>query len=245
VKIRLFVATLIFTCALFMWLFFSYAHIYNVIGEFNLKSPYQQNTFTAGDLKSATHIRYVALGDSLSAGVGSSDVEHTIVYQYAKKLSATGAAVDVVNLAWPGDETEEVVANQLPAAIEQRPDYVTVFIGINDIHEKRSFTHYRNNLTLILNELLTKTNANIVIINLPYLGYKSLIGFPFDVLLDVRTKQFNGVISLLPKNNRVHIVDLYTGSKQKLNTRSANYAADSFHPSDLGYMLWAGIINAN
>lgn len=216
-----------------------------MIGVKNLKSPYKTNTFSVGDATSIIQKKYVALGDSLSAGVGSSDINHTIVYLYAQELAANGHRINVLNLAWPGDETEEVLKNQLPIAIAEQPDYISLFIGINDMHEKRTLEHFRKNYSFILSELLSKTHAKILVINLPYLGANKLVAFPFNMILDARTKQFNKVIDSLPKNDRIHLVDLYKGSALKLNGSFSNYSSDLFHPSETGYMLWSEIINAN
>ena len=236
---------LLIILGILVYLALSYRHIYDFMGSAGLKSPYAvNNIFTVGNPSSFVHKKYVALGDSLSAGVGSDSAKTTLVYLYAVNLGDKNTSIDVVNIAWPGDETIDVLNNQVPETIKMKPDYVTLFIGINDIHEKRSTAEFKQNYQTILNELMSKTDAQITVINLPYLGANNLITFPFSTILDFRTKQFNAIIaSLVQNNSRIRLIDLYSSSKKSLNTDNANYAKDLFHPSAQGYLLWAKTIN--
>lgn len=227
------------------YLYFSYIRIYDTIGNTHLTPPYKYNSFTIGNSKGEGKAKYVAMGDSLSAGVGATTVDKTIVYLFAEHLSKKYWQVNTVNYAWPGDESKDVLKNQLPQALAQNPDYVTVFIGINDIHNKREFSDYRLNMLSILDSLLVSTHAQIYVVNLPYLGANKLVVFPYSNILDIRTKQFNSILESVCQNDRIHLIDLYSGSRDKLNSEKDNYAVDLFHPSDKGYLLWSKIINGD
>jgi lysophospholipase L1-like esterase len=89
--------------------------------------------------------------------------------------------------------------------------------------------------------LLAKTKAQIIVINLPYLGSKDIVYPPFNFLLNFRTKQFNDIISSLAHGDRVKLIDLYNGN-QKFLQNSKFYSSDQFHPSNEGYMLWSQLI---
>jgi lysophospholipase L1-like esterase len=104
---------------------------------------------------------------------------------------------------------------------------------------------YRNRISYILNELLTKTNAQIILINLPYLGASDAVPFPLSNVLDMRTKQFNNVIAELGHNDHIKYVDLYSQTRQPFIENPSYYASDHFHPSGEGYLLWGKIINAD
>jgi lysophospholipase L1-like esterase len=75
--------------------------------------------------------RYVALGDSFTAGAAGSGVP-SFGDRLAEILREANPALDYVNLAVPGALTAEVAAVQLPAALELAPDVVTVVCGGND-----------------------------------------------------------------------------------------------------------------
>ena len=222
-----------------------YARFYNTIGEHNLQSPYKQNQFVLQNSQKAGSVKYVALGDSLTAGVGSDAVESTFVYQKAMRLAKQFGRVDVVNLGVPGATSEDLIAGQLKVVINEQPDYVTLLIGVNDIHNKVSIAEYVTRMSRILDELLTKTSAQIVLINLPYLGASEVLPFPLSGVLDIRTKQFNKILEKFNYTDRIKLVDLYTPTRWTSSVDSKYYAADHFHPSGEGYLFWGKIINAD
>lgn len=244
-KLKLLLVFLLLCLLGYIYLWASYSRIYDVIGDKHLSSPFVSNTFTIGNTNNEGRVKYVAMGDSLSAGVGVRKIEDTIVYSFAEKLSHKHRQVDVVNLAWPGDESIDVLKAQLPQAIAQKPDYVTLFIGINDMHEQTSLDTFRSNYNDILNQLLVKTKAQITVITIPYLGSNNLIRFPLTHYYDMRTQQYNSIIKSLAQNDRLKLIDLYNGSRKVLNASDDNYAEDLFHPSAKGYLLWSSIINAD
>lgn len=189
-----------------------------------------------------SQIKYVALGDSLSAGVGSNNFENTIVNDFAVGLSRNGNSVHVLNLAVPGATTRDVIVSQLDNAVALNPDYITLFIGINDIHNKVSPEVFKSNYSHIIEMLLASTEAKITVINLPYLGSSSLVLPPYNWLLNSRTKQFNKVISLQADSSRITTVDLYSNSYEIFKRDQSLYSTDDFHPSEAGYAVWSQII---
>ncbi|MFG3163245.1 SGNH/GDSL hydrolase family protein [Streptomyces sp. NPDC048232] len=77
-------------------------------------------------------LRFVALGDSLTEGVGD-PVGHG--WRGWAALLATGLAEQPVlftNLARSGAQTADVAERQLPAGLALRPDLVSVVVGVND-----------------------------------------------------------------------------------------------------------------
>jgi lysophospholipase L1-like esterase len=245
VKLKLLLAFLLLCLFGYIYLWASYSRIYNTIGDKHLSSPFVSNTFTVGNTNNEGRVTYVALGDSLSAGVGARTIEDTIVYAYAEKLGKKFWQVNVTNLAWPGDDSEDVLKVQLPQALAKEPNYVTLFIGVNDMHNRMPLDEFRSNYKKILDTLLNETRAKIIVINIPYLGGDSLIKFPFTHYYDMKTQQYNSIIASLAQHERIKLVDLYKGSRKVLNQNEDNYADDLFHPSAKGYLLWSTIINAN
>lgn len=82
-------------------------------------------------------LTYLALGDSLTAGIGARDPERGLVGVVAGRLAhARSASVRVVNLGVSGATLADLLADQLPAAsrvLAAGPvDLVTVCIGAND-----------------------------------------------------------------------------------------------------------------
>jgi lysophospholipase L1-like esterase len=81
-------------------------------------------------------LRYVALGDSQTEGVGDGDDATGLrgwADRFAEHLAADGTRVEYANLAVRGRLAGQVRAEQLGPALELRPDLATVVAGVNDL----------------------------------------------------------------------------------------------------------------
>lgn len=97
-------------------------------------------------MNSAPIRSYIALGDSLSEGLGDRGFEAQRMHcgwtdRLAHLLSASandaGHGFTFANLALRGSKTRSIMTSQLEAAIRQKPDLVTVMAGSNDIFANR------------------------------------------------------------------------------------------------------------
>ena len=82
--------------------------------------------------------RYVALGDSFTEGVGDVDPSrpHDVrgwADRVAEVLGRLDPEFGYVNLAIRGRKLDQVLVEQVPAAVALDPDLVTVYAGANDI----------------------------------------------------------------------------------------------------------------
>lgn len=216
----------------------SYSYFYTFLGQIHLPAPsYQPKTLVGNRLDSQV-IRYAALGDSLTAGVGVPNYENSYPYLIAKKLSSV-QNVELFNLSQPGATSLAVLTYQIPQVLPSHPDLVTILIGINDIHSLKSAKEFENNYIQAVTALKT-TETKIYLLSIPYLGSEKIVFSPYNFILDFRTKQFNNIIKNISKKYRTGYIDLYSLSK------SANfYSADQFHPGEAGYKEWSKIINVN
>lgn len=231
----------------FFYLLFSYVRFYHYIGYTNLQSPYNTNSITLGNNLENDKVLYIALGDSLSAGVGSLEISDTFTYVYATNLTNLHKQVVFTNLGQPGGTTTDVINNQLPEAIKQNPDYITLLIGTNDVHNKKTKNEFENNYSYILSELHTKTQAKVTVLNIPYLGSSKVVYPPFNLILNYRTKQFNEIIKKVVTNiedkDRIKLIDLYSSTYLTSKSDPDYYSSDEFHPSGKGYIIWGNLIN--
>ncbi len=84
---------------------------------------------------------YLALGDSIAAGTGSSDADTTSSVALVTEAlrSRFGEELELRSLAEGGDTTEDLIAEQLPAALELLSEgnvrVVTVTISGNDLQQ--------------------------------------------------------------------------------------------------------------
>jgi lysophospholipase L1-like esterase len=80
---------------------------------------------------------YVALGDSISTGIGASTPAKSWVTLYRGQLAASAGVTSVQNFAQPGHTTDDMRLFRLPRALStiNGPDdtrWVTITIGVND-----------------------------------------------------------------------------------------------------------------
>ncbi len=235
-----------------MWLYFlillflilviylnrSYAYFYSFLSQNVFIPPPHEATIMIGNQPGSQTIKYTALGDSLTEGAGVSDYKNSYPYLIAQKLSSKNN-VKLVNLAHGGDTSSDALTNQLPKALPEKPDLITVLIGVNDIHNLKSLKEFKDNYTQVISTL-KKSGAKIYVLSIPYLGSDKIVFFPYNLILDFRTKQFNNVIKKVSADIGVEYIDLNVLSKP------ANfYSSDEFHPGDQGYREWSAIINVN
>jgi acyl-CoA thioesterase-1 len=220
-----------------------YGHIYSTIGTNNLANPTirQVSSITAVSAAGNKKITYVALGDSLTAGVGASAEDKTYPYQVAKLLAETqNAQVTIVNLAWPGATAADVLQNQVPLVAQFHPDIITVAIGINDMHNKVPADTFQETISTIIDKLAT-TTKHLNIINIPFIGDKSLFLPPYRWYFDRQTKRYNAWLRDALVQHTTWI-DLYSLTRAKALAEHTYYSADNFHPSDEGYNFWSKVL---
>lgn len=195
-----------------------------------LQNPNFQNT-----------VKYVALGDSLTVGVGSKDIKKTLPFIIAGKISEH-MSVTLVNLAVSGATAQDVIKNQLSKAVVQKPNYITLFIGTNDIHSLIAPSKFEAQMTNIIDFLEKNTSAKIIVFSIPYLGSENLILFPYNFLIDYRIKQYNKVLTDLSETYKFTLIDLYTPTKENFSKQTNFYSSDNFHPSEEGYLMWGSLV---
>ena len=87
----------------------SYAHIYDKITIMGLPASNSKQIYTIGDTKSSNkNLVYVALGDSLTAGVGVDSYEQSYPYLFAEKIAQKNIQVTIYPYAIPGAKTKDV-----------------------------------------------------------------------------------------------------------------------------------------
>ena len=155
---------------------------------------------------------WVALGDSLTVGIGASAHDRGWVGQ----LAAGMPGWRVVNLGVSGGRVRDVLDRQLPAlaSLGQEPELVTLLIGNNDLVSPR----LRAALPADLAELLRRVPAGTVVGNQPA---------TYAAALEV-----NRLIDEAVTERGLRLAEL---RDPRTRSWSGKLAADRFHPNDAGY----------
>lgn len=223
----------------------AYARFFDYIGEKKLADPNTQKFYLLESSTKSGDIKYIALGDSLTAGVGSRDYKETYAYFVAEDLTKKSKKVKFINLGQPSASIDDVIRNQLPEVLKEDPEYVSIMIGINDVFNFKTLEYFKKSYQQLLDQLSAESKAKIIVCNIPFLGSDDLLLPPFNSFWDFRIKQFNSVIKQVSEEKAVRYVDIYSFSRNLFNQNMKLYSADQFHPSGEGYKLWGQFINAN
>jgi lysophospholipase L1-like esterase len=224
----------------------AYAHIYDEMGAANLKSSDSAGMYvisnSATTSAAVTSTVYDALGDSLTAGVGTDKYTESYPYLLAQKLVGSDERLVLQDLGIPGERTKGLLADVVPLALNNHPNIVTVMIGVNDVHNQVSAADFRQNYEAILSRLTTGTTAKIYAISIPFIGADTLMLPPYQWYFDGRTREFNAIIKEVAVQDHVSYIDIYTPTVNLFKQAGRHYSADLFHPSAAGYQIWANLI---
>jgi lysophospholipase L1-like esterase len=184
--------------------------------------------------------RYMALGDSLSAGYGAQPATNGFVYRLYKqgtfdKIPNTLFA----NSSVPGANSQDVLLHQVPQAVQRfRPHIITLTVGGNDLLAILSgddpnvvLQEFQNNLIAILASLRSQLPDSTIILGnlytIPDVPGASTIVPIFNQILEGVASQFG-----------VAVADVYGAflNKNGLLLIDRNGAAMfEVHPTNAGY----------
>ncbi len=162
---------------------------------------------------------WVAIGDSMTQGIGASAHDRGYVGQLSHHLTGRGWGHRLVNLSVTGARVEDVLDRQLPAlealmASQGRPALVTVVIGSNDIFLRR----YRERLLERFTEMLDRLPPCAVVANLPNPHQEA--------------RQIDTLLQLRQGDGGLVLADMMRDGPRSWRGK---LASDRFHPNDRGY----------
>ena len=177
-------------------------------------------------------LRFVALGDSLTEGVGDRAGGGWRGWAALLAPSLGAGPVGFTNLAVSGAQTRDVLERQLPAALELRPDLVSVLVGVNDTLRR---TFDIRDIAARLDRVYAACagqGAVLLTACLPDPG--AMLGLPGPLArpLARRQRAVNTVVHAL--SDRYGAVHLHACEGDWIGDR-AMWSADRLHPGEPGH----------
>ena len=174
----------------------------------------------------ATGPLWVALGDSMTHGIGASAYDHGWVGQLSDRLRGDGWDHRVVNRSVTGARVDDVVDNQLPAleavsAEEGPPALVTVVIGSNDVVSPR----HRRGLAERFALMLDRLPDGAVVMNLPNPHREA--------------RRIDDLLRARAAGGQIVLADM---RREGPRSWRGLLAADSFHLNDRGAAAMADVV---
>ncbi|KKD04159.1 SGNH/GDSL hydrolase family protein [Streptomyces sp. WM6386] len=176
-------------------------------------------------------VRFVALGDSLTEGVGDPVGEGWRGWA-ALLADGLGESVEFTNLAVSGSQTRDVLERQLPAGLALRPDVVSVVVGVNDTLRCTFDIHAVASRLDAVYASFASQGAVVLTACLPDPG--AMLGLPGALArpLARRQRAVNTVVHAL--SERYGAVHLHAAEGAWLMDR-AMWSADRLHPGERGH----------
>lgn len=183
----------------------------------------------------AGYSRYVAIGDSQTEGLWDGDDSAGLrgfADRLAEIVDGHYPGLMYANLAVRGKRIRDLLDDQLPTALQMRPDLVTVCIGMNDVMRPGS---YFDDALVELEDLyaqLAVSGATVVTTTFP--DIKQVV--PIGRLLASRVLRINATIRGASDYYGFRLVDLFNAPSM---TDPDTWSADRVHGSSTGHMLFA------
>ena len=187
--------------------------------------------------------RYVALGDSLTAGRGDVGSDGRPV-GWARRLAAlltkrTGVNCALTNLAVDGATIGRVLADQLPRLQDVGPDLVSATVGMNDIRGPEfSPEDFAANVGQLF-DALAQTGATVLTCTLPDIA--DVVPLPPEHVAVARSRLAHASDIIRGQAAIRGAVCLDTWAMKEVAARPDLFTADRLHPNASGHRMLAAV----
>lgn len=176
-------------------------------------------------------VRYLAMGDSISQGIGTPDFE-TAAFpaRVSEKWRARGCKVELKNLGVAGYTTQDLITNQVPEITPFKPTFITLQVGANDIANSFTIDKYRTNVKLIF-DAVKRSGARVVLLGQNEWP-RSPEGPNYGGTIEKRDA-YDAVFFEEAKARSLEIIDLRLLYRQHADKKL--WAEDGIHPTKAAY----------
>jgi lysophospholipase L1-like esterase len=175
----------------------------------------------------------VAIGDSIVAGVGATELSKALVGQTATALAASlNCCVSWQALGASGYKAANILEQLVPELPDVAAEYIIVSVGVNDITGLTTLRKWRQNVELLLNRLQTHSpDAVIAVAGMPPMHGFPLLPQPLRATFGMRSRSFDEVVRNLVDSipNTIHV-------PLEFEPEPHEFAPDGYHPSEASYV---------
>ena len=183
-------------------------------------------------------IRLIAVGESTVAGVGAARHETGLTGQLALNLSRySKRSVNWMVVARSGINARKTLTELVPKLSGRLADVVLIALGVNDSIEFHTARRWADDLERLIVAIRAEVGDALVLLSgVPPLDCFPVLPQPLNFVLGARSAALGRAsVTVANKMERVLHVPFQI---EKSDARQL-FCADGFHPSELGYRLWA------
>jgi acyl-CoA thioesterase I len=191
------------------------------------------------DSRGLDEIRYLALGDSFTAGTGNPP-SAAFPSRLASLWREHGRKVALLNVAVNGYTTEDVLAQEIPQVAPFHPTLVTLAVGANDRVHGSTAEVYRSHVRVLFRAIIDAGVAPNRIVALPQPDWSlspAAAGFGDPAQIGADIVAFNVVLRDEARAAGARYVDLYPLMHRQAEAKML--ARDGLHPSARPHEEWA------
>jgi X-X-X-Leu-X-X-Gly heptad repeat protein len=179
---------------------------------------------------------FVAMGDSITVGMGDPAPEGAGWRGFAALLADTLPQPDLHNLAFLGAQAADVERVQLPAALDLRPDVVSLVVGINDTL-RGDFSPERTGAAVGRTvAALREAGAQVLTMTLPDPG--QMFGLP-QALARPLARRMRAVNKAVDEVSHRYGALLMDAARDQDTYDRRYWSVDRLHPNERGHRLMA------
>lgn len=191
---------------------------------------------TADAEPSSGAVRYVSLGDSLTAGIGADDLDKgTFPALLAEKWRQAGCEVELQNLGISGYTAGQVLSDEIPNMADFQPTIITFQAGGNDIANGISLDEYRKNVKAVL-DAASGTGAKVIVLAQNE-WFRSPDGQNYGQNQAAQRVEFDAALIEEASAHGAQFVDMRPLYKQQAD--EGQWVSDGLHPTPAAYEAWA------
>lgn len=183
------------------------------------------------------YLRYLPIGDSYTIGEGVRESERW-PNLLAAHLTASGTPAAVIaNPARTGWTTEDALLFELPLVEQEKPDLITILIGVNDLVRGVPADRFEKNFREIVDRA-SASSENVVLITIPdFTLTPEGKSFGNTEKYQADLKIYNAIIEKEARERGLPVADIYSVSI-RLGENPMYVAEDDLHPSPAAYIEW-------
>lgn len=187
---------------------------------------------TSGAVGEGAPRTLLAIGDSIVAGVGASELPKAMVGQTASALAASlDCRVHWQALGVSGYTSTKILEGLLPQLPVSPIDFIVVSMGVNDVTGLTTLPQWPRNVAELHNGLRAHSpDAQIAYVGLPPLHGFPLLPQPLRAVFGLRGRALDEALG--------DTIDDFANCKHVLidfDPKTGKFADDGYHPSEAGY----------
>ena len=181
-------------------------------------------------------VRYLALGDSLTQGVGAPD-ESTGAFPalLAEHWRADGCTVELQNVGISGYTAAQILAEEVPQIESFQPNIITFQGGGNDIANGVPIDEYRENIKQVLSS--AKGSGARVIVLAQNEWDRSPVGVDYGESVPSQRAAYDDVLIEEASAQGAEFVDMRPLYAEQADQNL--WVEDGLHPTPEAYQAWA------